>query len=183
MNKLAIILILLLFGVNCTNHVSHKTKQNDINFEQTKQRINDYLIIRMKVKVKEDDVFEIYYNEYLTGYYSIDNRVRLAIKGRDSFQELIFRFPERVYPLKLRFDLGMKQHETAIEISEIKFDTGGKSSTLYQEEIIERFRFNAHISVDKQTNKINRKVVENRYDPNMYSGDLTPEITNIFSED
>ncbi len=166
----------ILLIMSCKNQ--GLKNQEDVNIS----KINDFLTIEIKARVLEDDIFEIYYAENLENTYMPEERVQANVRGSNEFQEIIFRFPDRVYPMKLRIDLGLNKNETDIEIEEIRLSTGDKNVKLSTEEIVQRFRLNKYISYSQETNSFRRKTINGIYDPIMLSGSLAKEVTDIFSE-
>ena len=172
--------LMLLIICSCGRDIKNSDQNKKI---ENKIQINDYLTVTIKAKVQEDDIFEIYYAENLENSYIPEDRVQVGIKGSNKFQEIDFKFPKRVYPLKMRIDLGLRRNETDIEIEEIKLSTGEKNIRFSTAEIVEKFRFNKYILHNSETNSFSRKIVDDLYDPIIFSGNLTQEVTEIFSED
>lgn len=153
------------------------------NTTQTEsEKINDYLIIDIKAKVLEDDIFEIYYSEDPKDLYLPENKVRANVKGGANFQNINFKFPDRTYPMKFRIDIGLNRNETIIEILEIKLSTGKNSKTFSGSEIGKNFRTNQFIQYNPSSNSFNRHILNGAYDPFLLSLDLSDDIVNLFSD-
>ncbi len=144
-------------------------------------KINDYLTVNLKVKVLEDDVFELFYAEDSKKNYTSDSKVSVKVKGDENYQNVTFILPKRVYPLKIRLDLGVnKQHTSSIEISELQFTTGKNSIKYSLSQILDNFRFNSYIKYESEF-VFSRNILGDNYDPFMLSGDLNKELTILFN--
>lgn len=174
--KLALCFTVISLFIGC--------KRTSWGKETQKERIiNDYLTISIKGKLLEDDILEVYFAENIQDPYSLDNKQSIEVSGSDDIQDMVFRLPNRVYPMKLRIDLGSKGSETPFEIVEIKLSTGGKNKTFEIEEIKKVFRTNQYTEIELGSNLFLRKKVNGVYDPFILSGDLTKIVVDLFSED
>lgn len=172
MKKIVLISILvLIFGCKSEN------RRNQNNFEA----INDYLEVILKIQVLEDDQFEIFYAENIKDDYTEKNKVNVNIIGDKEFQNVVIKLPNRVYPLKLRIDIGASKIETSIEIEEIQLSTGKNKKIFMGQELKDYFRTNNYI-IPLNSNKYSRLIVNGKYDPSLLSIDLTNIITDLFSE-
>lgn len=168
--------ISLMILISCKNK-----NQQQQNIEKD-AKINDFLTVEIKAKVLEDDIFEIYYAEDHRDSYRPEDKVRVQVKGEGDFQRINFKFPDRVYPMKLRIDIGRNRHETSIEILEIKLSTGKNSRIFFGTEIDKKFRQNRFIEHKPNTNNFKRRIVDEVYDPFLLSIDLSDEIVSLFSD-
>lgn len=166
-------LVLMLFG--CKEYDSSK-------LDQRRPVIDDFLTVSIKGVFIEDDIIEVYFTENVPEPYSKRNVRSLRVKGNKKTQEIVFKLPDRTYPMKLRIDLGSIGYETPIEIVEIRLSTGGKSKIFNIDEIMQAFRMNQFIEVDSVSNKLIRKKINGVYDPFILSGDLTKIIVDLFSK-
>ena len=167
----------LMILISCKN----KNSQQPKNIEEN-TKINDFLTVKIKAKVLEDDIFEIYYAEDHKDPYLPEDKVRVQIKGGSDFQQINFKFPDRTYPMKFRIDIGLNRHETSIEISEIKLSTGKNERIFLGVEIAQKFRYNKFIEYEPNTNNFKRSIVNGVYDPFLLSIDLSNEIVDLFSD-
>lgn len=167
------VFVIAIFILGC-NGLSNKKKNIS--------SIQDYLVVKLLIRVEEDDAFEIFYSENLEDSYKPTNRVRVDVKGKATFQEVVFKFPDRTYPLKLRIDLGSSGFETDIELREIVLSTGGKDRKITFNDIGLYFRPNMYLNFNGNNETVQRRKVAGKYDPFLLSNDLTEIITDIFTE-
>lgn len=145
-------------------------------------KISDFLKVSIKAKVLEDDIFEVYYAESVQAPYNSQDKLSRFVKGDSIMQNVVFRLPDKIYPMKLRIDLGAKKQETFIKIEEIVLSTGGNSKIFEFDEIQTFFRRNQHLEIDSKNKGYFRKSVDGVYDPFILSGDLTKITVALFSE-
>ena len=172
--KKVILLSSILFFFSCINVDKKMSKKNTIN---------DYITITICAKVLENDVFEIFFSEDPKKSYVPENKVKTIVKGRKEFQEIKFKFPSRVYPMKFRIDIGLNGYESIVEISEIKISTGRNTIIFSEEKIDKYFRANNYVNHIPNTKKFNRVIRNGVYDPFLLSIDLSKEIVDLFSYD
>ena len=173
--KLILCCSVMVFLIGCK-------KNSSVKVDQQNMIISDFLMVSIKGKLKEDDIIEVYFEESVQDPYTIENKQSLEVKGSSEIQDMVFRLPNRVYPMKLRIDLGSKGYETPFEIMEITISTGGKSKTFSVEEIKRVFRMNQYVEMESGSNRFIRKEVNGTYDPFILSGDLTNTIVELFSK-
>ncbi len=173
--KVVVFIGLILFVASCKKNSSTITKSEELI-------ISDYLTVSIKGKLIEDDVLEVYFAENIRDQYNVRDKLRVSIEGSMDFQNIVFKLPERVYPMKLRIDLGTNNHETPVEIMEIKLSTGGKNKIIKANEIKKFFRSNQYIETKPESNKFLRRKVNGVYDPFLLSGDLTEITVDLFSK-
>ena len=161
--------------LNCHNAGKIKAKEE-------KSKIADFLTVSLKTKLAEDDILEVYYSESVQAPYNNQDKLSLYVKGDSLIQNIVFRLPDRIYPMKLRIDLGSKRHETPIQLEEIVLTTGGNSRVFKFEEIKTNFRKNQYLEIDPESNGYVRKLINGVYDPFILSGDLTKITVALFSE-
>jgi hypothetical protein len=165
----------LLIFISCEDSSKAKNKKG-------KDNISDFLIVSIKTRLTEDDILEVYYAESVQALYNDNNKLSQYVKGDSVVQNVVFRLPDRIYPMKLRIDLGAKRRETFIKVEEIVLSTGRNSKTFEFEEIQTFFRKNQYLEINPKSKGYFRKSIDGVYDPFILSGDLTKITVALFSE-
>lgn len=169
--------VIILLTLGCKNN-------SKINVKSDKQenKVESYLSVTVKAKVEEDDKFQLYFSEDITGQYHPDDIVEVNVKGEDKFQDITFNLPKRIYPIKIRIDLGTRKIETPIKINEIVLSTGTNNKVFKNAELLEYFKPNKFIKLDEASQSYDRKTVEGVYDPYLISINIDDIVTNLFKE-
>lgn len=149
--------------------------------ETKNHKAHDYLTVILELKVEYDDVFEVYFAENIKNQYNEKDRLGVFVRGKNSFQKVVFRLPQRTYPLKLRIDLGSKGIESPIILRQIILTTGVRSKIIPMEELKFYFRLNPYLELGKNR-FMYRKKIDNKYDPYLISKDLTKTIIELFHD-
>ncbi|MCM4161970.1 MULTISPECIES: hypothetical protein [unclassified Arenibacter] len=174
MKKIVFISIIILV-LGCKNINKNRKMQNDT------EMINNYLEVILKIKILEDDIFEIFFAENIKDNYTAKNKIKSTITGNEDFQHIVFKLPNRTYPLKLRIDLGANNNETPIEIEQIKLSTGKNFKIFHGKELKKYFRINNYIINEPDSNIYFRIKINEKYDPYLLSTDLSKIISDLFS--
>ena len=176
MRKIIFIAITLL-TISCKNE--NKTNIKNDKQKDTKE-INSFLSVTVKAKVQEDDKFQLYFSEAITGQYHPEDIVEVGVKGENKFQNITFDLPKYIYPIKMRIDLGVRKIETPVFIEEIVFSTGANKKIFTRFELLEYFRPNKYIDFDKSLNRYNRKTISDIYDPFIVSINISNIVDSLF---
>ena len=168
-----ICLLVLLFVFGCKNNNKETKQNNTID-------INSYLSVIIKVKVKEDDRFQLYFSEEIIGQYHPEDIIEVDVKGENKFQKVTFDLPKYVYPTKARIDLGVRKIETPVVIDEIIFSTGTNKKVFTGSELLEYFKPNKFIELDTISRKYNRRSIDDVYDPYIISININDIVSNLF---
>ena len=130
--------------------------------------------ITVNAVVDKDAEFQIYYNEDGSENYPAEQYVNVAIKGSQEAQDLVFKLPNDVSPMNLRFDLGSTKDLKEVKFNSVKIDFNGKNLSIPKEAIFRNFYPNMQVAFDtiNATAKINVKEGE-LYDPIVGA---TPEL-------
>ena len=119
--KLNLVLLLLL-----TVLISCKNDKSEINQVQQVE-VNKSFNVLMNMIVKEDDNFQIYYNEDGSDVFEGENYVSVDVKGKEEPQEIVFKLPEEALPASLRFDMGSNKNQKEVKIIDFKMKYFEKS--------------------------------------------------------
>lgn len=173
-----IILIISLSILSCKGESSSSQK------DEIKTKINPYLTVILKAEVSEDDVFEVFFSEEIINQYHPDDKIRTNVKGSSGVQDIVFELPEKIYPMKLRIDVGSKEFETPVKLNEVILTTGANVKSFSGEELNTFFKPNKYIEIDNTlSNTYNRKLVDGVYDPFFVSINLYDLVISLFKDD
>ena len=170
------IVLTLLIIVSCKN----EPKANKDLTEKIK--MDSYLTVVLKGIVAENDTFEVFFSEFFTEQYYPLDKVQVNVEGKQDEQEIVFKLPEKIYPTKLRIDIGSRGNETSIKINEITLSTGTKKITFKDSELLEYFKPNKFINLDDSNHGYIRKSIDGIYDPYLISININDIVTNLFKE-
>jgi hypothetical protein len=122
--KTRIILSILLVTVFFTGCKNDKSVDS---LEVVKPEIvdNSFKVI-LKVIVKKDDDFALFYTEDGTINFFDVKPLWLGVKGSETEQDVTFTLPDGVYPTQFRFDMGLKKDQDDIVIKGVKMTYQGK---------------------------------------------------------
>jgi hypothetical protein len=120
--------------------------------------------VSIKIKVKENDKFQLFYVEDTKKEsYTENKRITCSVNGKNNFQNVEFTLPPSVLPEKFRIDVGETKVNTLIEIEEVSINYRNKQ-VIISDNTFHRF-FKPNIYLEKNKNGYMRKTIENRYDP------------------
>jgi hypothetical protein len=164
----ALILSGILLSIFFTSCKDDKSEQTDVVKEEAP------FTITVNAVVDKDSEFQIYYNEDGSENYPAEQYVNVAIKGSQEAQDLVFKLPNDVNPMNLRFDLGSTKELMEVKFNSVNIDFKGKKVSIPKESIFRNFYPNTQVVVDtlNATAKINVKEGE-LYDPIVGA---TPEL-------
>lgn len=175
-NPLIFIALLALFACKQGSRKDNSDEQTTSNKEE------NHLMVVLEVKVKEDDVFEIYYYESGEKTFSPHKFVDTKINGKDSIQQISFDLPENIVPERLRLDFGKNINQKEINFFGIKLVYGAKEYRFTQEEIANQFKPSKYVLFDPESNRIKTMVINGSYDPYFYTMKVG-NIVNYLMED
>lgn len=168
---------IILLTMNCKNENKTIVKRDK---QENKIEVNSYLSVIVKAKIQENDKFQLYFSEEITGQYRPENIVEVEVKGENKFQNVTFNLPKYIYPIKMRIDLGVRKIETPVVIDEIIFSSGTNKKVFAGSELLEYFRPNKFIELDTVSQKYNRKSIDEVYDPFIISININHIVSNLF---
>jgi hypothetical protein len=174
MKKITLPFIFVLLSFSC-----NEKKNKDIE-KQNLKKDNSHITLTLKAVVLEDDEFDLYYSEEILGQYHPDDYLKVKVLGKNEFQEIIFDLPEKIYPIKLRLDVGSKGHDSNIKIDQIILSNGKKSRSINTAEFTSIFKPNKYLAKISGENTYSRKTIDNIYDPFFVSINIDEIVTKLF---
>jgi hypothetical protein len=138
--------------------------------------------ITVNAVVDKDSEFQIYYNEDGSESYPSEQYVNVAIKGSQEAQDLVFKLPNDVSPMNLRFDLGSTNELKEVKFNFINIDFNGKNINLSKELIFRNFYPNTQVEFDTLNTVAKIKVKEGEvYDPIVgATSELKKQIESLY---
>lgn len=128
------ILLVTVFFTGCKND-----KSVDSLEVVTPEVVDNTFKVTLKVIVKKDDDFSLYFTEDGTINFK-DEPIWQGVKGNESLQDVVYVLPEGVYPTQLRLDFGLKQDQEDITLKSVKMEYKGKTREILGAELINFFR-------------------------------------------
>ncbi|MDW5288996.1 hypothetical protein [Formosa sp. PL04] len=171
-----IILVLALMAFSCKDKPVENKNIKSIEMDS-------YLTVVINAKVLENDKFEVYFSEDILNQYHVEDKIEKHVIGDTEFQDISFQLPERIYPIKLRIDIGSSEVESPIEIRKITLSTTAKSKSFEGPELNTFFKTNKFIEHEESNNIYNRISIDGVYDPFMVTININDIVTNLFNED
>lgn len=172
MKKAITIIVLLLFSCG--------KEKKKIDLKKEVSSINNHLTVTVKAIVKEDDSFDLFYSENFLGQYQPVDIVKAKVIGGEKPQDIIFKLPEKIYPIKLRLDVGSKKYNTSIDIEKIVFSTGNNKKVISASEFKSIFKPNKYLKKIDGTNSYNRQTINNIYDPFFITINIEDMVMDLF---
>ena len=157
-------LLLLIIIFSCNNNIN-------------KNGIENQLIVHIELKIVQDDVLELYFDNRETNTFSSKKSIRKKIKGSNSFQKVSFILDKDAYPNRIRIDLGENRSQETIEIKEIGLQYNNATHTFSNEEIDKLFKPNIYL--DYRSLMATPKQMNGNYDPYLESFNLSKYINEL----
>ncbi|WP_299108177.1 hypothetical protein [uncultured Winogradskyella sp.] len=169
-----VLVVFVLLTLFCCEE---KNKPTIIDNAKAKQ---EFLTVTVKAIVVEDDTFDLFFSEHILSQYNPDEHVSLKVKGGNNTQELVFNLPKEIYPIKLRLDVGAKEHNTVIKIDEVVFSTGNKKKIINSNEFDLIFKPNKYLEKTDGINTYKRQTINNFYDPFFVTINIEEMVMGLF---
>ncbi|ESU30001.1 hypothetical protein FLJC2902T_04880 [Flavobacterium limnosediminis JC2902] len=138
--------------------------------------------VTVNAVVKQDDIFQFFYNEDGSDSFAPENSITVNVKGNQNPQDIVFSFPKDAAPYALRFDLGGNEKQEDVKIN--KFEVNYLKKSIVVKDTLFRYYFyaNEHIKYDVKTAIAKPSPTGDiPYDPIfMPTADLKKELTKIY---
>ncbi len=101
------------------------------NKENTEAAPKEAAVVTVTIRAafEKDDSFAVYFDEEGKEAFKPENAVIVEAKGKAGAQDLVFKMPEDVRPLSLRFDLGANPEQGKVTIETFTITKGDKTFT------------------------------------------------------
>lgn len=139
---------------------------------QHKNEVSSNLGVFIKINVLESDTFELFYYENGEKTFTSKKVISSAVLGSPNTQTILFEFPKGVFPERVRFDFGNNRNQKAMRLYSIGFKYSTKNYKLNNYDI-NKLAPSKYLEFDKSNGLLKTKVLDGRYDPYLYSMDLT----------
>ncbi|WP_164732246.1 alginate O-acetyltransferase AlgX-related protein [Flagellimonas oceanensis] len=133
--------------------------------------------IDIKLKVQEDDVFQLFYRDSIKVFNEKYSQ-RILVEGSNDFQWIKFSIPDSLNLAQIRFDFGNRLKTSPVEIDKIDFRYGKNIKTISKGNWEAYFTPNSFVTV-KEGMVFGRKVRGNRSDPFFISKNLRPLVKQL----
>jgi hypothetical protein len=172
--------LILLLLISITTFSSCKNDKSETkNNEDTSEVISNNFKVTLKLIIKKDDDFALFFTEDGSINFK-DDPIWHGVKGSESLQDVVFELPEGSYPTQLRMDLGIKKDQEDITLKSVKMEYKGKTREIVGAELINFFRADdSKCTFDPATGLI--KAVGPTKAPSLYpqEANLGPEIAKL----
>jgi hypothetical protein len=138
------------------------------------------LIFSVEMKILEDDILEVYFDNRETNRFQSKDVIRKEIIGDTVYQKFNFIINKNVFPNRIRLDLGENLNQKKIQIRniELKYNSGRHLFT--KKEIKKYFRANIYLDFDFDHLVALPLVKPNKlYDPYLVSNNLSGFINRL----
>lgn len=165
MNKLKLIALSFLVLFSC------KKEQSKANKEVTEKPKSELYQVILKVKVLNDDSFQIFYKYENEAPFLEENSKWVEFKGSEETQDIIFTLPDNELPNFFRIDLGVNEKQAPIEFFALIFDYQGKKVIIDQNQLLNVMIPNECIEISNIGSQVVLTSKDNNgvYDPLLYS--------------
>ena len=170
--KIFLLSFLVITSISCRK----KVKSKEVN----KKPI--YFQIQINAKVLEDDVFEVYYFENGQDGFLANQFVESNVVGTNEFQNILFDLPIEIYPERIRLDFGKNIKQKKIELNYIKINFKDKTYEFTQEQLKNKLAPSKFINFDRENLILEPKVIDQRYDPYLYSFNINGIIDFLLED-
>lgn len=110
--KILLLSVVLLIFCSCKKTIVEKGKtviNPDIKLE-------DVFSLTLNLKILFDDELKVYYTEDNSYNFNEEMTVRAKIRGIDSKQDIVFKFPNNIHPTNIRIDFGYNKNQRIIKL-------------------------------------------------------------------
>jgi len=141
------------------------------------------IYVNLEVKVPDDDSFELLYVSESRSIYTLEERITLAVKGSDEYQNIQYVLPTALKIKSIRLDFGNTATQSngndTIVVRNISFSNGVQNVTLSTDSIHSFFHPNEWIESFNNDGTIITKMYLDIYDPFLASEDITPLFSKL----
>lgn len=163
--RIVILVFLFLFFVGCKQDKSELLNKNHSEKKEIDNALKSQFIVDLEVIVSNDEVFEMFYQDYDNHKYTWKTKIKKKIKGSDKLQTIRFKMPETYFPKSLRFDFGDNPETKYIKFVSLKMTYEDLNITINPAEFGAFFVSNSYVTYNKNTGEITTKKIKSKYDP------------------
>ena len=132
--------------------------------------------ISFEVVTGEDDIFQLFYREP-AGKFNETLSKRTKVLGNSKTQWLNYEIPDTLNVSHFRFDFGNRFHTSPVQINKIILSANGHLKVISKDNLESYFKPNKYVK--SSSSGYIRKVIGNRSDPFLSSGDLGDIIKDL----
>ena len=131
-------------------------------------------ILSIEMKILEDDILEVYFDNRKTNIFQVKDVIQREIKGDTVYQKINFLFKKNVFPNRIRLDLGENLNQKNIHLRKIELKYNSGKHLFTNEEIKFFFRANKYLNFDFDRLVASPVVnIDKLYDPYLVSYNLS----------
>lgn len=162
--KYSFYIVIFLIFTACQSNKKEASSKEDNQVEV--DRSDKMFTVTLKAIVQNDDIFSLLYTTAESDSWSSDHLIKQSISGKDYAQDIVFKFPEEDFPVKLRIDLGTNRDQKVIDLYKINFSYLEEQIEVKEAMISKYFICNKYAQyVDTGKADVKTKTVGNNYNP------------------
>lgn len=161
--RLSKLIFLCVLFIGCRQNRSETSKYQEV--QEAQEVLISQFIVDLEVVVENDDVFELFYQDFDNNKYTWKTKIEKKVKGSDKQQIIRFKIPETIFPKSLRFDFGDNPKTNVVTFLSVKMSYEDFNLKLNSNEFGSFFVPNDYISFDKANGEIRTHEISGKYDP------------------
>ena len=173
-------ILLAIIALSCKED-SKKNVEADI-IKEVVPKETPTLNVIMNAIVIQDDVFEVYFYEEGQERFDSKDFVPVKVKGSDKAQDIIFKLPEYVEPIRLRIDIGRSTKQKDIKLNDVKLTYKDNSYVFDGEKFSKMFKHNKFVDFNQEDLIIKTKVIDGKYDPYFLSHSIGGVVKSVMRQ-
>ena len=134
---------------------------------------NKTLEVSFYIKDDKSNNIQLFYSNNFLGNYSEENSVKKKTIISEKFQKVNFQLSTAKLPSRIRIDFGEDSINKSLEIKNLQFSFKGGSKIVPIKKLDDFFLFNENIIYNSNSNVLELKSINGKYDPYIVSKNLT----------
>jgi hypothetical protein len=134
---------------------------------------NNTLEVSFYVRDDKNNNIQLFFSNNFLENYSEENSVKKKTIISEKFQKVNFQLSTAKLPSRIRIDFGEDSINKSLEIKNLQFSFKGGSKIVPIKKLDEFFLFNENIIYNSNSNVLELKSINGKYDPYMVSKNLT----------
>ena len=159
------LVILLSVFVSCKEDTKQGIEDSSVeSIVEPKQ--DTVFTVTLNATVLKDDSFQIYFKSNDEDIYDEKNSIFTEMKGSEVPQDIVFRFPDGVFPDNIRLDFGTNKEQSEIKINSFKMSFYDKNFEITGSDFFNYMLVESNTAAfDKDKATIKPKLIDDVYDP------------------
>lgn len=155
---------MLILAIGCKDEKSTK----EVSSQEQKESDDSEIQVIVDMTVKNDDTFEMFYNEDGTLDFKTNNSVRVDVKGKPETQSITFNLPDTLHVANLRFDPGQNSKQGEMVMNKLIIRLHDKEVEFNAADFFKHFNSVETIKAQPEKFSFVGVMVNGNYDPLYY---------------